>query len=136
VKPNVVSWLRLQWDRVGAWTCVIAGAVTLLLGWVGVSGESIAGKQLPYIASNGLGGIFLLGTGAMLWLSADLRDEWRKLDLIEEAIREHGMAGIVPDSPAGLADVRLHEGEPRNGDASAAHRRLTTSPDTMTRTPR
>jgi hypothetical protein len=39
---------------------------------------------MPYIASGGLGGIFLLGLGSTLWLSADLRDEWRKLDELGE----------------------------------------------------
>jgi hypothetical protein len=28
--------------------------------------------------------MFLLGLGAMLWHSADLRDQWRKLDRLEE----------------------------------------------------
>jgi hypothetical protein len=73
---------------------VLAGAITLFVGWLGVSETAYTAKQLPYIAGCGLGGIFLLGTGAMLWLSADLRDEWRKLDRIEAAIRESGVAGM------------------------------------------
>ncbi|HMC79090.1 MAG TPA: hypothetical protein VKO35_00895, partial [Acidimicrobiia bacterium] len=32
------------------------------------------------------GGLFLLGVGATLWHSADLRDEWRKLDRLEEKL--------------------------------------------------
>jgi hypothetical protein len=94
VRTDIVGWVRLQWDRVGAWACVLAGVITLFIGWLGVSGTAYTAKQLPYLASNGLGGLFLLGTGAMLWLSADLRDEWRKLDRIEKAIIEHGTAGI------------------------------------------
>jgi hypothetical protein len=70
----------------------------LIVGWVGVSGTPYTAKQLPYLASNGLGGLFLLGAAAMLWLSADLRDEWRKLDRIELAIREHGTAGLGSDA--------------------------------------
>jgi hypothetical protein len=91
----------LQWDRAAAWGCVLAGAITLFVGWVGVSETAFTAKQLPYLASNGLGGLFLLGTGAMLWLSADLRDEWRKLDRIEAAIRECGTAGIEAQRPTG-----------------------------------
>ncbi|HEY2831410.1 MAG TPA: hypothetical protein VGJ14_03215 [Sporichthyaceae bacterium] len=91
MRTDIVGWLRLQWDRVAAWACVLAGAVTLFVGWLGVSATVFTVKQMPYIASNGLGGLFLLGTGAMLWLSADLRDEWRKLDSIEAAIREAGL---------------------------------------------
>jgi hypothetical protein len=106
MRTDILGWLRLQWDRAAAWTCVLAGAVELLWGWVGVSGTPFTAKQLPYLASCGLGGIFLLGTGAMLWLSADLRDEWRKLDRIEAAIREHGTAGL--DAPA-VASVSRDE---------------------------
>jgi hypothetical protein len=85
---NVGKWLRLQWDRSLAWAFVAVGAIVLIVGWVGVSGSPYAAGQLPYIISGGIGGIFLLGVGATLWLSADLRDEWRKLDCIEEALRQ------------------------------------------------
>lgn len=91
---DVVRWVRLQWDRAGAWACLIAGAITLAVGWVGVSNTAYTAKQLPYIAGCGLGGMFLIAIAAMLWLSADLRDEWRKLDRIEAAIRECGTAGL------------------------------------------
>lgn len=85
---EIVKWLRLQWDRAGAWSCVIAGVVVLVVGWVGVSGTVYPSEQIPYVISGGIGGIFLLGLGAMFWLSADLKDEWRKLDRLEEAILE------------------------------------------------
>jgi hypothetical protein len=99
VRTDLLGWLRLQWDRATAWTCLLAGVITLFVGWVGVSRTAYTAKQLPYIASNGIGGLFLLGTGAMLWLSADLRDEWRKLDRIEAAIRESGTV-VLPRAPA------------------------------------
>jgi hypothetical protein len=107
---DLSKWLRLHWDRAGAWACVAAGAVALLLGWVGVSGSGYAAAQLPYIISGGVGGAFLLGLGAMLWISADLRDEWLKLDRIEErldgvrdAIRERGVVYVaaVPSAAEG-----------------------------------
>src|SRR5713101_4395204 len=88
------KWLLLQWDRVGAWLCVAAGAVLLVVGWVGVCGLAFPGGLLVYVISCGVGGVFLLGLGAMLWLSADLRDEWRKLDRIEQAVRERGVLHV------------------------------------------
>jgi hypothetical protein len=66
---------------------VLAGAVSLLIGWIGVSDKVYPGEQIPYIASAGLLGVCLVAVGAVLWLSADLRDEWRKLDRIEELMR-------------------------------------------------
>jgi hypothetical protein len=79
-----LTWARNQWDRVAAWVCVAAGGVVLVLGWLGVTGTPYSFEQIPYVVSGGLGGIFLLGVGAMLWTSADLRDEWRTLrELVE-----------------------------------------------------
>ena len=81
------QYARAQWDRVAAGALFALGALGLILGWIGVSREALTALQIPYIISGGLGGIFLLGLGAMLWLSADLRDEWNKLDRLEEALR-------------------------------------------------
>jgi hypothetical protein len=92
---DTTKWLRLEWDRILAWIFAAAGAVALIVGWVGVSSTAYAAEQLPYIISGGIGGIFLLGVGATLWLSADLRDEWRKLDRIEEALSQREVVDMV-----------------------------------------
>ena len=88
-------FIRNQWDRVGAVLCVVAGAVALVVGWFGVSGTLDTAKQLPYVVSGAMVGLFLLGIGALLWLAADLRDEWRKLDDIERHLRD----GDPPPTP-------------------------------------
>ena len=79
--------LALFWDRVAAVACVAIAAVLLILGWVQLSAKADAGDQIPFIMSGGIGGLFLLSIGTTLWLSADLRDEWRKLDVIDESLR-------------------------------------------------
>ena len=79
----LTTWLRNQWDRAAAWACIGLGVVVLVVGYVGVSGTPYEAKQLPYIISGGIGGVFLLGFGGLLWLSADIRDEWLKLDDID-----------------------------------------------------
>jgi hypothetical protein len=89
------TWLALQWDRVAAWAAVLAGAVALIIGWFGVSGTAYQSEQIPYIVSGGIGGLFLLGLGGMLWLSADMRDEWYKLDSVEEELRLTRTAGVA-----------------------------------------
>ena len=83
---ELFKWLRLQWDRVFGAAAVITGAVALLTGWSKVSATAYPAEQIPYLVSAGLGGLFLLGVGATLWHSADLRDEWRKLDRLEEKL--------------------------------------------------
>ena len=73
------SWLRVQWDRVGAVGAALIGVAALALGWAGVSGTPHIAEQLPYFISGGLVALFFLGMAVTLWLSADLRDEWREL---------------------------------------------------------
>lgn len=83
---NLIKLARTQWDRFGAGALFALGALALVLGWAAVGREALTARQVPYVMSGGLGGIFLLGLGAVLWLSADLRDEWRKLDAIEAVL--------------------------------------------------
>jgi uncharacterized SAM-binding protein YcdF (DUF218 family) len=92
---NLGNWLRLAWDRAAAVGLIAAGAVALILGWLGVSGEAFPAKQLPYLISGGIAGVFVLGLGTMCWLSADMRDEWTKLDRIEEALNRLADTGLV-----------------------------------------
>lgn len=124
MRTDIVGWVRLQWDRAGAWVCLLAGVITLFVGWLGVSDTAYTAKQLPYIAGCGLGGMFLLGTAAMLWLSADLRDEWRKLDRIEKAIIEHGTAGIDDTSTESVPrrSTRAQDAGENGTDNGTAHR--------------
>ena len=83
---GLVSFLKLHWDRVAAVVATIAGAVALIIGWNGMSESPFAAGQIPYLLSGGIGGIFLLGLAGLLWLSADLRDEWAKLDRLEQRL--------------------------------------------------
>ena len=104
---DFLTFMRNQWDRVAAWVLIALGGLLLLIGWLGVSDALLPTEQMPYIVSGGLGGICLIGIGVMLWLSADLRDEWRKLDRLErrlaaqEAAKPTGTQGVFPRSGRG-----------------------------------
>jgi len=95
-------WVRAQWDRVLGGALFAAGALALIIGWVRVSEQILTVLQMPYVVSGGLGGIFLLGLGSVFWLSADMRDEWRKLDAIERNTRP----ATMPTSADRLAASR------------------------------
>ena len=95
---DVMTALRTHWDRLAAIASVIVGLVSLLLGYIGVSGTEYVVKQMPYIIANGLFGLFMLGLGTALWLSADLRDEWRELRALRIAVNEHGIAARSADA--------------------------------------
>ena len=116
----LLTILRAQWDRVAAIVALLLGAIAMLNGWIGVSGTAYAAEQIPFIVSGALVGIFLLGLAAVLWLSADLRDEWRKLaDLDDRLERLESRAGV-----AALPARELHgQSIPAstNGVAQQAH---------------
>lgn len=95
--------LRAQWDRIAGALLVVAGGVALLLGWVGASGTSQTYEQIPFVVSGGLVGIALVIVGAACWLSADLRDEWRKLHRIETRLEM--LADVPHPQPASDAIV-------------------------------
>jgi hypothetical protein len=103
---DLAKLLRQQWDRLAAIVAVAVGAFAVLLGWLGVSGHAYLANQLPYLISGGIGGLFLLGIGATLWISSDLRDEWQKLDRVERALEATRDAfvlhGLTQDSSARL----------------------------------
>lgn len=107
------SWLRAEWDRVAGFALIILGAIFLVLGYIGVSDSPYLVENLSYIMSGGIGGLFMLGAGATLLVSADLHDEWRKLDRVEHAIR----SGETITSPLTSAAVF-------NGDAPAPVERV------------
>ena len=106
---DLLTFVRNQRDRVAAWCCIAVGVVALILGWVGVSGTPFPAEQIPYVVTGGLGGLFLLGVGALLWLSADLRDEWRKLDAIEELLREGADPTAAKPAEGNLVRARAAE---------------------------
>jgi hypothetical protein len=83
---NLINLAKKQWDRSAAIVSTVIGVIALLGGWLGVRGTPVLPEQTRYIVSGGIGAIFFLGVGATLWLSADLRDEWRKLDRIEQSL--------------------------------------------------
>jgi hypothetical protein len=59
-------------------------------------------EQLPYILSGGLFGLAMIMVGTGLWLSADIRDEWRRIDRLEDTLAERD--GVARDR-----DVRIPE---------------------------
>jgi hypothetical protein len=114
---EILKWIRVQWDRVAAVLAFVVGVLMLVVGWIDVSGTAYVAKQIPYVVSAGLGGIAALLIGGTLWLSADLRDEWRALDRLEEDadIRDRDLFEL---------DQRMRRLESRNGHESLVHEEL------------
>jgi hypothetical protein len=109
---NVLTVLKSQWDRVAAFVCLVAGVIALIVGYHGVAHTKYTPDALAYLISGGLGGVFLLGVGGLLYSSADMHDEWRKLDRIE--------AAILRLAPEQLESRAADDAEPARPAARAA----------------
>jgi hypothetical protein len=122
---DMKTFVRANADRVIAAGLVIAGCVALIVGWFGVSGSGLAAEQLPYLVSGGIGGIVLVVIGCTVWVSADLQDDWRKLDAIEERLDRLEAAGEV----APVAGVPDRDKASTNGRSGSRRPRRTASTD-------
>lgn len=110
-----LKWLRAQWDRTLATVAVAAGLICVLLGWIGAKDTAYPAEQIPYVISGAVFGVLLVGLGATAWLSADLRDEWRKLDRVEEILLavatddSHPEPSIDGSEPIPSREPALHD---------------------------
>lgn len=86
---GVRAWLRAAWDRLLGFTAITLGGALVVAGYLGVSGSRRIPTQASYLASGSAAGLCLLICGATLVLSADLRDQWRKLHRLG--------APVIPD---------------------------------------
>ncbi len=81
-----IATARRRWRFVLGWVLVGVGALLLVLGWVGVSGEPDVASQLSYLASGGLGGLTAAIVGVGFLISEDLRSERSRLGRIEATL--------------------------------------------------
>lgn len=105
-EPDAAMFWRWVWDSVRpvlGYILVAAGLIALLLGWYGVSGESLVAKQIPYLASGGLLGVALVVLGGRFMLMQDLHRDSGRLDRLETMVNElHAALLARPDAPGRL----------------------------------
>lgn len=104
---NFLRWCRNQWERSIALVVVTAGLVAFFLGWWGQRDKGLVTEQIPYVVSGAMFGILLIIIGATVWLSADLHDEWVKLDRVEDALGDAiALLRTAEDGRSADRDVR------------------------------
>lgn len=82
------------------WILIGIGAILMLAGYMGVSREALPAKQIPYLVSGGLGGIFFAVLGAYFLGTQALRHDSGRLDRLERMVEElHGALLTRPDAP-------------------------------------
>jgi hypothetical protein len=83
------------------WILIGAGALLMLMGYLGVSRESLPAKQIPYLVSGGIGGIFLAVLGAYFLGTQEMRNDSGRLDRLERMVEDlHSALLTRPDAPA------------------------------------
>jgi hypothetical protein len=117
---------RLFWRWVGkatrpvvGWILVAAGAVMIIVGYVGVANEVLVAKQLPYLISGGILGVAVVAVGVMFIATEQLRHDADRIDRLERLVDDlHRVLLTQPDAPAPVeaepvlaALVALPEGE-------------------------
>src|SRR3954471_16788327 len=76
-------WVGRATRPVVGWVLAGLGVIAILIGYLGISRESLVARQLPYLISGGIGGIALVGAGAALVATEDLRRFRTRLDRLE-----------------------------------------------------
>jgi hypothetical protein len=84
---------RIFWQWVGksvrpyvGWILLVLGAVAIFLGWLGISGQSLTAKQLPYLVSGGLAGVALIVVGSVFLAADSFRRNVSRLDGLERKV--------------------------------------------------
>jgi hypothetical protein len=67
---------------------IAGGLLFVLLGFLGVRRESNIVLQLPYLASGGIGGLALIGLGALVVVQNQIREQARRAAAVTEALEE------------------------------------------------
>ena len=83
---TLLALLRAQWDRVLGRLLVVGGLVGVVAGLITIAGSGDNPKdQLSFLASGVIGGLFSIGLGGCLLVSARLQDRWRRVEKAEPA---------------------------------------------------
>ena len=117
ISPELLERLRDPRTVLGI-ALVVCGAIAVLVGYWGVSGTLDPGKQLPYVISGGIGGVFLLGAGATLIFSGDLAETRRNVDELR-----HQVGALQRDVTELLARTEPVEPAEAASDNGTPHRR-------------
>jgi hypothetical protein len=81
-------WVGKATRPVVGWILVGVGALVILIGYLGVSRESIVAKQMPYLISGGVGGMLLVAIGAVFLATEDIRRDSGRLNRLEEMVQQ------------------------------------------------
>ena len=114
---EVWRWVSAATRPWFGWVLIGIGALLMLFGYLGVSREALPGKQIPYLVSGGIGGMFVAVLGAYFLATQELRRDSGRLDRLESMVQELHIALLRrPDAPD---PTLLTDSTTGNGSATA-----------------
>src|SRR5882757_11163770 len=94
-------WVGKATRPVVGWILLGLSALFILFGWIGVSGTPIVAKQIPYVVSGGIAGVFLAVFGAYFLGTEELRKDSGRLDRLERMVEQlHQVLLTREDAPS------------------------------------
>jgi hypothetical protein len=115
------KWVGRATRPVWGWILVGAGIILIIIGYLGISREALVAKQLPYLISGGILGIALVGFGAMLIGTEDLKRAQERIDRLELLIEDlHAVLLTRPDAPVIGSTNGAGSGAPEGGSRTSA----------------
>jgi hypothetical protein len=114
----IVAVVRANIDRVAGWMLIAAGAISIVVGWVQVSGATGPGAQVSYLVSGGFTGLLLGLAGASALLTAGLADRESLVEGRSSAVPSRRRRGPVVIAAGVLAAVLVALGW--NGASTAS----------------
>lgn len=91
---------NIGWRSAIAWSAIGFGVIALVIGYLGVSAQTLVAKQLPYLISGGLGGAIAIAAGVAVLVAEDIRSDRERLGRLEAQVLE------VRDAVRALAETR------------------------------
>src|SRR5436190_8526713 len=110
-------WVGKATRPVIGWVLLGLGALFILIGWIGVSGTPIVAKQIPYIVSGGIAGVFLAVAGAYFLGTEELRKDSGRLDRLEQMVNELHLALLAREDAPKIEEQRRDASSVTNGQA-------------------
>ncbi|MEY2424055.1 MAG: hypothetical protein QOI95_4122 [Acidimicrobiaceae bacterium] len=111
-------WVGKATRPVIGWILLAVAALFILFGWIGVSGTPTVAKQIPYVVSGGIFGVFLAVFGAYFLATEELRKDSGRLDRLERMVNElHQVLLSRPDAPAPPSTTETATATATNGQA-------------------
>jgi hypothetical protein len=107
-------WVGKATRPVVGWVLLAISALVILIGWIGVSGTPVVAKQIPYVVSGGIFGVFLAVFGAYFLATEELRKDSGRLDRLERMVDELHQALLTREDAPSAAD-EAERAAPTNG---------------------